>query len=72
VHIQQAKLEVDGELFQYGEQLKETGVEPTGELAEENLSKGEAEQHLSDETAEEESTTRWLVSAIGDEKNKGN
>jgi hypothetical protein len=44
---------------------------PAREPVEENLSEGEDEKHLSDETVEEESIARWPVSATGDEYSRG-
>jgi hypothetical protein len=44
---------------------------PTRELAEANLSEGEAEKQISDETAEEEFAAGWPVSATGDEYSRG-
>jgi hypothetical protein len=56
--------------FQSGEQLEEAGDEPARELAEANLSEGEAEQQLSDETAELEFAAGWQVKATRDGENQ--
>jgi hypothetical protein len=55
--------------FQSGEQLEEAGDEPTGELAEAKLSEEEAEQQLSDETAELKSAAGWQAKATRDGEN---
>jgi hypothetical protein len=59
-HIQQVKLETDGGAYQPQEQLEEVEVIPTQEeLTEANLSEEEAEQQLSDGTAELEFAAGW-------------
>jgi hypothetical protein len=62
----------EGAEFQFGEQLEEDGNIPAGELADTNLSEGEVEQQLSDETVELESALEWQLSATrGDENSMG-
>jgi hypothetical protein len=65
MHIQQIRLETEGE-YQPKERLEEAGNTPAGEMAEAKLSKGEAEQQLSEETAKLESAAEWQDKATGD------
>jgi hypothetical protein len=69
MHIQQVKLETGGGAYQLGEQLEEARDVPAEELTEVNQSKEEAEQQLSDEAAELESTAGWQANATEEENN---
>jgi hypothetical protein len=71
LHIQQVKLELNGGAYQPEEQLEGVGDMPTQEeLTEEtNMSEKEAEQQLTDETAELEPTTGWKDNATKEEEN---
>jgi hypothetical protein len=60
----------EGAKFQSGEQLEKAGNMPAGDLAEANLSEGEAEQQLSDEIAELESAAGRQDKAIGEKENR--
>jgi hypothetical protein len=66
-HIQQIRLETDG-AYQPKEQLEEAGDMPAGELTV-KLSEEEAEQQLSDETAELKSAAGWQAKATRDGEN---
>jgi hypothetical protein len=72
-HIQQIRLETDGGAYQPREQLEEVGDVPAKELTETNMSEGETEQQLSEETAELESAAEWQLSATrGNKDSMGN
>jgi hypothetical protein len=60
-------LETVGGEYHPKEWLEEARVEPTqGEMAEANLSEGETEQLVSDETAELEYEVEWQAKATRD------
>jgi hypothetical protein len=71
-HIQQIKLETDGEAYQPGEKLEEVEVEPTqGDMTEANLLEKEVEQQLSDETIELKFSARCQANATEEENDMG-
>jgi hypothetical protein len=57
--------------FHYEEKLEEPGDAPAGELAEEKLSKEEAEKRLSDKTAKLNFAEEWQVEATEEEDGMG-
>jgi hypothetical protein len=57
--------------YQHEEQLEETGDVPTEELTKVNLPEEEAEQRLSKESAELESTMKWYVKATSNGERVG-
>jgi len=68
MHIQQDKLEIDGGLYQLGEQLEETGIESAPrKLAENNMLSEIVEQQFSEETAELKSAAQRKFSITGEE-----
>jgi len=68
MHIQQMRLETDGENFQDEEKLEEARDMPTRDMSVATLLDEEDEQQVSQENTAEKTTTEWTLSATEDEE----